>query len=498
MLKSKTYKDFFKGSWLIHFLLLIPAFNFAQSRNPVTSDPVQYELMKRQGLAPELRPTGKMRNDTIRYVPQPNWKVDHHQVITSASCNCNIPRDGSFQVVPFQFATGPDYRNDDGSSPAINLPFNFCFYGQQFNVCYINNNGNISFGQSYSSFSSSAFPSNQYVMVAPFWADVDTRSPNSGLVYYKLTPTALIVKWDSVGYYAMHDDKLNTFQLIITDGNDPMVPNGNNVSFCYGDMQWTTGDASSGSNGFNSGNPSAIPATVGANLGNGIDYVQFGRFGQPGTFYSGPNPSGPNYEGVSWLDNQSLVFNACANNIPPVPSGITACDTMTVCEGDTLDFNINFASPEITQITTASYSAPGLLGVNMISNTSGNSANIHVQLIANGANVGYNTITFTGTDNGTPPMTTNVSIVILVDTFSAPPPVISGNSFYCTGGTGVQLNCSNNNYSSFLWSTGATTQNINNATAGTYYCTVQYNGCYKTDSFTVGVYPNPTPVITGA
>ena len=68
-------------------------------------------------------------------------------------------------------------------------------------------------------------------MVAPFWADVDTRDDvlpdTSGIVYYKLTPTSLIVKWNHVGYYGVHADLVNTFQLIITDGTDPLLPGGN-------------------------------------------------------------------------------------------------------------------------------------------------------------------------------------------------------------------------------------------------------------------------------
>ena len=85
-------------------------------------------------------------------------------------------------------------------------------------------------------------------MIAPFWADVDTRSTNGGNVWYKLTPHSLVVVWDHVGYWNMMEDKLNTFQLIISDGQDTLVPAGNNVSFCYGDMQWTTGSASGGIN----------------------------------------------------------------------------------------------------------------------------------------------------------------------------------------------------------------------------------------------------------
>ncbi|MBK7751046.1 MAG: hypothetical protein IPI41_00145 [Flavobacteriales bacterium] len=112
-------------------------------------------------------------------------------------------------------------------------------------------------------------------MAAPFWADVDLRGPGvtNNIVQYKVTPTAMLVNWTNVGYYNSMTDKVNTFQLVITEGTDPLVPNGANVSFCYKDMQWTTGSASGGTNGFG-----GTPATVGANEGNGVDYIQFGTF----------------------------------------------------------------------------------------------------------------------------------------------------------------------------------------------------------------------------
>src|SRR5690606_31117979 len=107
--------------------------------------------------------------------------------------------------------------------------------------------------------SSSAFPMSGPTLVAPFWADVDLRGGgvNNNIVQFKVTPTALYVNWTRVGYYSMQTDKLNTFQAVITDGADPVVPNGANVSFCYETMQWTTGSASGGTNGFG-----GTPATV--------------------------------------------------------------------------------------------------------------------------------------------------------------------------------------------------------------------------------------------
>jgi len=328
----------------------------------------------------------------------------------ATNCSCMIAIDNTWSVVPFSWSQGPDYRNDDDSSPLIPLPFTFCFYGQNETGCFINNNGNISFGTSYGAFSATGFPTNQVAMIAPFWADVDTRNVASGLVYYKITPGYMVVRWQTVGYYSQHTDKLNDFQLIITDGSDPILPPGNNVAFCYGDMQWTTGDASSGVGGFG-----GIPATVGANRGDGVNALQVGTFDQAGTAYDGP--FGAN-DGISWLDNQQFFFNVCntgsGNNMPPIMQAPQVCDTFQLCVGDTMQLTANFLSPENGQVTTIAVNAPGVTGLNVVSNSSGNPASILAELVGMTSNIGYNTITISGTDNGTPAQTTSGVIVIEV------------------------------------------------------------------------------------
>lgn len=329
---------------------------------------------------------------------------------SSVLCECIVPVDGSFSLVPFSGADPNDeYRNDDGSSASIGLPFQFCFYGQNMSSVYINNNGNISFGAAYGTFTSNSFPDPTFIMIAPFWGDVDSRSTLSGVVYYKLTPTYLIVRWKTVGYYAYHDDLLNDFQLIITDGNDPILPPGNNVSFCYGDMQWTTGDASGGLNGFG-GNP----ATVGVNRGNGTDYIQIGQFDAPGTTYDGPFGA---IDQVSWLDNQTFYFNVCnngsGNNLPPIINSDDVCDTIWICVGDSVNLGAIFLAPEQGQSTSIVLSTSST-GLNIFSNTSGNPASVSASFTGLASNVGTNVITVTGTDNGSPAAATSSAIIVQV------------------------------------------------------------------------------------
>lgn len=411
----------YKRTAIVVLLLLMRVAVSAQNDSLRVFHPsdADYQLKKSSG---EIPPHAMILNDTgsadavLRISPgvQPQ---------SSVLCQCMVPIDGTFSVVPFTFGDPSDnYRNDDGSSPNITLPFNFCFYGQNINSCYINNNGNVSFGASYGTFTANSFPDPTFIMVAPFWGDVDTRAAGSGIVYYKLTSTSLIVRWQTVGYYSLYDDKLNDFQLILTDGSDPILPPGNNVSFCYGDMQWTTGDASGGTNGFG-GNP----ATVGVNRGNGTDYIQIGQFDAPGTAYDGPFGAS---DQVSWLDNQTFYFNVCnngsGNNLPPIINSDDVCDTMWICVGDTLDLGAIFLAPEQGQGTNITMTTSSS-GLNVISNTGGNPATISAEFVGSVSNLGVNLITVTGTDNGTPPAATSSTIIIAVVnnptvSFSANPP----------------------------------------------------------------------------
>jgi gliding motility-associated-like protein len=440
-----------------------------------------YDSLDRMKLSGKLTGTEHVTFNTIPISPviDSNFRTKR-----SSSCDCWIQRDASWQIGQFNGSGGsggpgvaPEYRNDDWTTPLISLPFNFCFYGTNYTDFYLNNNGNISFGAPYSTFTATGFPDPSYIMVAPFWGDVDTRDLGSGLVYYKITPTALLVQWDHVGYYGAHSDLVNTFQLIITNGSDPLIP-GNNVSFCYKDMQWSTGDASGGTGGFG-----GFPATVGANKGDGTNFIQFGTFDQPGSAYDGP--TGAN-EGIDWLDNQYLLFNTCGtSNISPIANGLAVCDTMIVCIGDTLDFDILFMSAEAGQTTTVTTTST-MSDYHVVSNTPANNVDFSAYAVAQAADTGFQTVNFVATDNGTPVAMTNISLTILV----LPVPVAdAGNDTSLCHGP-VQLQATGGTVYSWSPATGLSNPNIANPIANpsvtTTYVVEVFNGsCTDYDTITV-------------
>jgi hypothetical protein len=257
----------------------------------------EYDALKTQGALPE--------HPVLVADPQTHsFKPHLGQAKDGGPCGCWVTPDSTYTL-----AMAP---NDDLYSDLIALPFTFSLFGDTYTTLFINNNGNVSFLSPYSTFTASAFPAAEFKMVAPFWADVDTRGDdgnglNGGQVVYRLTATALYVNWMDVGYFASQTDKHNSFQLIITDGTDPVVPGGNNVSFCYKDMQWTTGSASGGQNGFG-----GTAATSGVNRGNATDHSQVGRFAFDDDSYGGPYAD---TSGVSWLDSTHFYLKGSSKNL---------------------------------------------------------------------------------------------------------------------------------------------------------------------------------------
>jgi hypothetical protein len=125
----------------LYFLLLLILFcsNLvsAQVVPSVHLDAIQIEELKSKnqltGQEDFLKP---QRNPSA----QTNFRVTPQTPQTQSTlCNCWIPRDSSWSVVPFDGSpcsgcpgSPPDFRNDDSyTSTPIALPFVFCFLWQQ-------------------------------------------------------------------------------------------------------------------------------------------------------------------------------------------------------------------------------------------------------------------------------------------------------------------------------------------------------------------------------
>jgi len=166
----------------------------------------------------------------------------------------NLPCARGFFMLSSTIRSGFDQqtldRNDDGSSASVPLPFTINFLSNSESALYVNNNGNVSFEKPLSTYSPVNLAQAGVKIVAPFWADVDTRSPIPGVVQYGTNVvhghSAFGVDWVNVGYYAFHADKLLSCQLVIIDRSD--IAAGNfDMEFNYDRVEWQWGDVSVGS-----------------------------------------------------------------------------------------------------------------------------------------------------------------------------------------------------------------------------------------------------------
>lgn len=174
-------------------------------------------------------------------------------------------------------------RNDDGFSSSIDISSiwgtgGLNFFGKNYTSLFVNNNGNLTFETGLSTFTPETIGTGfNSPIIAAFWADVDTRggaitegaspggnSLGSNQVFYDLDANngVFTATWDDVGYYSNHNNKINSFQIQLIKVGD----NGDfDIIFRYETINWTTGDASSGTNGLG-----GKPARVGYTAGNGV------------------------------------------------------------------------------------------------------------------------------------------------------------------------------------------------------------------------------------
>ena len=364
----------------------------AQNWSPASTDP-QYEARKLQAARP-----------TIRQVEHENARPTRPLARPACFETLDTTAAGGWTRVP---------REDDNSFGPVTLGWNFSLFGTSYSSVYVNTNGNITFGSPLSTYSALGFPTST-PMIAPFWADVDTRGSGSGSVWFKVFADRLVVVWSRVGYFSSQYDKKNTFQLVIK-ANTAANFSGNDVLISYDDMQWTTGSASSGINGFG-----GVAATVGANRGNNVDFVQTGRF----NLNSSQAPNQPNVGdpgGVNWLDSQCLGYQVRgtsgggASNIPPAVAGLPAGSAITVAQGETRTVTLQFSGPETNQTVSVSSALNGLCNASV--NTTGNGGSNPVTVFSvtgSACNVGTSTVNFTATDNGQPAAQVNFPLQVTV------------------------------------------------------------------------------------
>jgi hypothetical protein len=263
---------------LRRFRLRRPATPALTSRRGITSSALLFLL---SGLASEPR----------------RWRCSHGASLPLARSR-RRPRSSGGLGGTAGYGTQCLGQNDDGSSNVIDIsayfPDGLNFFGTVQRTLYVNTNGNITFAGGVPTYTPDPFPVAARPMIAPFWADVDTRHEDSGPsssgctgpgdgeavmgppcdnpsqngVWWHFTPGRAVFTWDRVGYYQCHEDRRMSFQLILTSAEGCVEPGDFDVEFRYAQCNWETGDASGGSSGFG-----GTPAQAGFDAGNDRDFI---------------------------------------------------------------------------------------------------------------------------------------------------------------------------------------------------------------------------------
>jgi len=157
--------------------------------------------------------------------------------------------------------------SDDGSSEEVQLPFAIEFFGKKQSSAFVNTNGSITFDSPYANVRWNVLSSNIGVpLIAPFHSDVDTRDVEGGVVTYGSSPDrkSFCVTWSDVGYFEWESDRLNNFQVLLTDRStgSPSSANDFDITFNYNEIGWSEGGSSWQKVG-------GVPASAGYSAGTG-------------------------------------------------------------------------------------------------------------------------------------------------------------------------------------------------------------------------------------
>jgi hypothetical protein len=177
--------------------------------------------------------------------------------------------------------------NDDGSTGVVGIGFTIDFFGSTYSNLYVNNNGNVTFTGPLSTFTPFNISTSGVPIIAPFFADVDTRA-SADVTYGTGTfggNSAFGVNWVDVGFYNQHGTPTNSFQLLIVDRPDTGTVGNFDFIFNYNRILWETGDASGGVNGCGGSS-----ARAGYSNGTLVNTLELAGSGVNGAFLDPGNP----------------------------------------------------------------------------------------------------------------------------------------------------------------------------------------------------------------
>ncbi|MDR0716337.1 MAG: VPLPA-CTERM sorting domain-containing protein, partial [Azoarcus sp.] len=170
----------------------------------------------------------------------------HTKLIAALVTGLFVSGSASAGAIVSGFGSNTLPKNDDSSTGLVNIGFSINFFGTDYSQLYVNNNGNVTFDRPLSTYTPFGLNGTSTPIIAPFFADVDTRNYGSPVTYGTGTydgRDAFGVNWVNVGQFNLGNGPLNSFQLILVDRSD--IGAGEfDIIFNYDSIQWDTGTVS--------------------------------------------------------------------------------------------------------------------------------------------------------------------------------------------------------------------------------------------------------------
>ncbi|MGO9874590.1 MAG: nidogen-like domain-containing protein [Acidimicrobiia bacterium] len=274
----------------------------------------------------------------------------------------------------------PACPGPDGESGPTLYPigFNINFFGAEFNSAYINNNGNITFSEPLPEYTPSDLTTFGSPIIAPFFADVDTRGTSSALVNFGTGTLngqkVFVVNWPGVGCYDSISSVLDDFQLILIDRPDrgtSTLGDDFDMEFNYNSMQWDTGTASSGDSSCQNATTAGDSAFVG--YGNGTttagDSFNLPGSGVANSFLDSNSTTGLIYNDLNSTTLGRYLFTV-NNGAPTQPTSLSTSLSGAGQIGTTISVPPNTAVTDTATLTgTNASTATGTVTYNVYSDS---------------------------------------------------------------------------------------------------------------------------------
>jgi gliding motility-associated-like protein len=381
---------------------------------------------------------------------------------------------GSIPYAPISGAGTNVSLNDEQMSGALPIGFNFDFYCNRYTNFYISSNGFITFSSGQptannnASIPTGASPNN---FIALAWDDLNPR--RGGTINYSTVGTApnrqLVVRFNNVPFYAfLFPSNYVTGQIILYEGS-------NVIEMHIADIDNNSSGTTQGIENVGGAQGIAVNGRNNQNFSSTNEGFRFTPI--PGT----PIPAPPAYvwSPAGTLSNPN-VGNPVASPTATTIYTVTVTDAACIYTGNV---TVTTDGLGITSAPRAPFCDDLETGRIILSATGG--AAPYRFLWSNGrttqnlGNVPSGTYTVTVTD---------ANNCVGVHTATVPPalaPNLSNTTTpsLCGVGTGsIDLNVSTGRAPfTYIWSTGANTQDINGLRGGTYSVTVtDYDGCTST------------------